>query len=521
MKKNNLLNRQKKYSSYLVLIRNILITVLCLATACFLFACSKHTETNEKSEEQHSYKNRENEAALDIETTESDETKDVIYILDLTKVSDGKFTLENNIYDLNNQAIEVKNPIQFIGPGKIKNAHLIVTDTNQVSFENIETENVHISIHNANDVSIKNMKFRKIHADVLGFIVLSGNSNNITIDGNDFSDILYKTSATTYGCGIKIIAQNVKMSGINVVNNNFQYIYGPAAIWTGGNNSTIEGLTIANNTIKFTENFGIEFFQHNGLLEILNGYITGNELSDIGLIREPGSGVGCGGIYSNLQNPQIYVEDNRVMRVLEVGIEGCYMKVANNYIEDTGYDQINFPIRDSAGIYSCSPKIYGNTIVNPGYYGGIHLFTESVASNMDIRNNVIKNEFKYWQPNTSYNEGDLVVYDGNWYLCVLAGTSGNKWKDTKDYKVKDGTCIWNFKKPLANTAIRINALGGIENLQVRDNQVIDIERFNEFSAFIDYIYILGNVHSAINLNEDDLQFLTGYGNRTIENGEIQ
>ncbi|PKM93716.1 MAG: hypothetical protein CVU84_14130 [Firmicutes bacterium HGW-Firmicutes-1] len=441
--------------------------------------------------------------------------------LNLEEAIDGVFNLNNSVYDLNNQTIYINKPISFIGPGKIKNGHLIVHDTQDISFHQLETENVDITFSNASNIAIEDVKFQNIYGDILGFVVISQNVKDLLIRRNSFTNIQYKTSATTYGCGIKVLAYDTTLSNIEISENTFDQIYGPSAIWIGGNNAVIDKMIIDNNTIHDTESFGIEFFQYDGKINVTNTYVQNNDIYNIGSIRKTVSGKGCGGIYSNLENVEIYVLNNTIKRVREVGIEGYYTAIENNYIEDTGYDQINHPIEDNAGIYTSSPMVKGNTIINPGLNGGIHKFSNDVLSDMIIKNNVIKNVFDYWESNKTYHKGDVVVSGEKWYSCTQGGISGEVYLTGTLERIMDGTCVWSYKKPLADSAIQLNAVGGLERIEISNNYVLDIKYFNWLSGFIDEIHITNNKHEVDNFKLEDIEFLTGYGNRRITNGKIQ
>lgn len=65
-----------------------------------------------------------------------------------------------------------------------------------------------------------------------------------------------------------------------------------------------------------------------------------NTVYNIGTIPDRNIGNGAGGIYTNLRFGDITAYDNDVRLVLEVGIEGYFSSVHNNYIEGTGTDRL-------------------------------------------------------------------------------------------------------------------------------------------------------------------------------------
>lgn len=440
---------------------------------------------------------------------------------ELYQDSIGIVDLGNQSFDLEGETIYIKGPMTLKGPAKIKNAHIFIEDTENVDIEGIETENVYITLRNTSDVQIKNSVFQNIHEDTFGFMILREAVKDLKIQGNTFSNIRYKTSSSTYGCGIKFLAMKTEYSNIHISENIFREIYGPAAIWIGGHGTTLSNLLIEKNTIYDTASFGIEFYQYEGELNFQETRIKNNTLYNIGSVRELPDGAGCGGIYNNLHSGGIVVQGNQIKNILEVGIEGYFESIENNVIEDTGSDQANHPIKDSAGIYSSSPKIVGNTIINPGYYGGIHKYTSGILSGMDISGNTIKNSFEYWKRDQPYEKGDLVVAGEQWFICLQAGHSGEESLSGTSTRITDGTCIWSYKKPLSSVGINLNAEGGLQNIEISNNTVMDMQYFNSLSGLINHINIVDNTYQAVSFPLEKMQFLTGYGNRTIESGTVE
>lgn len=428
----------------------------------------------------------------------------------------GILELSEGIYNLGSKIIKITAPITITGPGKLMNGKLYVTGVNYFEFSVVDTEKFSLIIEKSSNVKIEDSVFKNVTEDVNGFIGVSSTCSNIYISGNEFSDIKYVTLRTAFGCGVKVTAAGAKIDGLRIQNNKFKNIYGPAAIWLGGTNSTYKNIYIESNDIKNTESFGIELFQYNGQLNFSDTYIRDNRLFNIGAIRELSFGNGAGGIYNNLNSGSIYVVGNDIRHVVEVGIEGYYSKVEKNYIEDTGMDQLKHPIKDSAAIYTTGPYVVGNTIVNPGFYGGIHQYSEGVISNKQINDNVIINDFNYWQPNTEYEINDLVVANGNWYRCIKAGTSDTIAPKGTDANIKDGSTMWDYKKPLSQHGIHLNGVKGIEKISILSNSIENFQYALNLSGFNKDILIKDNNYNP-GLIKHNYQFLTGYGSRKGEN----
>lgn len=69
--------------------------------------------------------------------------------------------------------------------------------------------------------------------------------------------------------------------------------------------------------------------------------------------------------------------------------------------------------------------IRDNTNVNPSAYGCIHKYSNDKITAMLITNNALRNDYDMWEANKQYQEGDLAISNGNWYVAVTGGMSGN------------------------------------------------------------------------------------------------
>lgn len=416
------------------------------------------------------------------------------------------------------KTILINKPLTITGgSGVIRSGYFLIEKTKDVQLIGLITNNFHINIHESSMVNINNCVFEHVEGDVRGAIAVSGSCNDLFIDSNSFTDLSFGSSATTYGCGIKMELVNASINGLTIEKNIFSNIHGPAAIWMGGSDATFERFTIKDNTITMTESFGIEFYQVSGKGTFLKtGRIEGNTMEDIGLLRLEGqeerSGSGSGGIYSNCISQNVDIIGNSIKRVVEVGIEGKFSRVMNNYIEDTGTDYLNHRIKDNAGIYWGGKEISGNTIVNPGDNGGIHLFSEGAVEGTVFKDNIVINKMTRWQPDVSYNTGNLIVSEDTWFVCTQSGVSGKIAPGGLSEAVNDGSCIWKYKKKLATTAIRINAALGIENVLISGNSTYEFDKFAFFSAFKKDVSITGNRQYILTESRTDL-IIEGYGSK--------
>ncbi|MDP4092219.1 MAG: hypothetical protein Q8920_02565 [Bacillota bacterium] len=424
--------------------------------------------------------------------------------------------ISNGSFNLNNNTINITKSLKISGSGILNNAKLYITGTSNVEINGLTTNNVYLSISNSSNIKVLNNKFTNITKDIGGCISLNAGCTDIHIIGNSISNINYITSASVYGCGVKLETSGA-VGTVEIDSNNFSNIHGPAAIWIGGGTGlSIDDIKITNNIIQNTENFGIEFFGNNNVI-IRAGLIEKNKVWDIGSQRAPGTGVGCGGIYTcGTFASNVDVIGNDVRRVCEVGIEGRWHSVKDNYIEDTGKDQLNYPIGDSAGIYCGGQYVENNIIVNPGANGGIYCYSGDKISNFNYTGNIIRNDYTQWVAATSYSAGDLIVANHKWYICIQAGTSGVSSPNGTGAGISDGSCIWNYKKPFGDNGISLNGVMGLEDITIKDNHGINTPILLLASAFNRNITIVGNTQQCNNYTPV-LAYLGGYGSKVCEN----
>ncbi|PKM93723.1 MAG: hypothetical protein CVU84_14165 [Firmicutes bacterium HGW-Firmicutes-1] len=418
-------------------------------------------------------------------------------------------------FNLNGSTLIINKPMTIIGGGKLKNGKILISNTSHIKMSGINTEAFYLEINNSSDVKIIGCTFYNLTKDVTGFITMNTSCSDIDIYDNKFSDIKYVTSYTTYGCAIKIEITSKTISDLRIKRNEMYNIHGPAAIWMGGSGtSEFNRITIQGNKIHHTGSFAIEFFQLS-LISFKECIIDSNEIYDIGAIRTLSFGNGCGGIFVNSATAlDIIVTNNVLKRITECGIEGSFKLVANNYIEDTGCDQLHRPITDSSSIYDGGQNIINNVIVNPGQHGGVYYFSNGKIVDKNYCGNIIRNTFIAWKGNTTYVLEDLVVSDNRWYVCKQAGISANSMLKGTGANIVDGTCKWDYKKPFAKLGISLNAIGGIENIAFKDNVAFEIETCLSSSAWNKNITISGNVHQCNMVSK--YAYFGGYGGRICD-----
>lgn len=413
--------------------------------------------------------------------------------------------------------ITVNTSCTLKGYGILSNG-IISVSTNDVEIRGLKTTGVVLGIGAISRLKIIGNKFKdKTSGDVYGYIYSTNSFDDVVIQNNDFDNIAYGSSSTTYGCGMKFELGTKTVSNLKISNNRFSNIYGPAAIWFGGGDNglttILNKVIIQNNQINDTYSFGIELYKiGSGTLKFNDSIIKHNEIFDTGKLRPNGTaGNGSGGIYSNLglSNCDIRITKNTIKRITEIGIEGSYKCVDNNYIEDTGCDQLNRVITDSAGIYGNSRNVLNNTIINPGNHGGIYYYTSGVCSNMVIKGNVTRHDFNFWTAGTTYVAGDLVVANNNWYICTTGGVAGATKPVGITASISDDTCIWDYKKPFSNYGIYINATGGNENIVCSENTAVEFSSPYAFSKWNTAVVFRNNGY--VNNKIDRLTYLNGSG----------
>lgn len=417
-------------------------------------------------------------------------------------------------FNLGGITLTVNKPMSIVGPGTLKNGKILISNTSNVKMMGINTEAVYMEINTSTQVTITGCKFDNLTKDVLGFIYMNTNCSEIEINDNRFSNIYFVTSMTTYGCAVKIEATGKTLSDIFIERNEMYNISGPAVIWIGLANTTFNRLVIKDNIIHDTGSFGIEFYNTSNL-SFTDCIVDNNNIYNTGSIRKVTYGNGCGGIYINTPEiADIKVTNNVLKHITECGIEGKFALVSNNYIEDTGCDQLNRIIKDSSGIYDGGQNIINNIIINPGEHGGMYLFSSDYITDKNIKGNTIRNIFSYWKSRTAYSAGDLVVSENNWYICKQSGTSGTTAPSGTTANISDGSCKWDYKKPFARYGIFLNAVSGIENIAFEDNMVYELDTCLLSSSWNKNISVSGNVHQCDLVSK--YAYFGGYGSRNCE-----
>ena len=446
----------------------------------------------------------------------------------------GILTLNEDV-NLNGGTLRFTRGISFEGTGTLSNGYVRATGITGLTIRGLTLQGVQIGLSTTKNAIIEQCElvdWRPVGfaGNIGGLITVNGNTSGLTIQDNTIRDVYYVTTragadafdasdpAKTYGSGIKIETSGNTMSNIQIIGNRISRTQGPGAIWIGGGQSTVTDLYILNNHIFDTESNGIAFFWYetgtsSGTM-FSSTLVSGNTIENIGGARQEGrEGRGGSGIYANGNGEGLQIVGNTIDTVLEVGIAGWYGLVQDNTIRNTGADQLHHPTEGSAGIYGGGPFVIGNTIINPGRDGGLYYASDSLPGPTLYRNNVIRNASSAWKPSTTYAFGTRVYSDANWYVCVKGGTSSTTGPSGTTSGITDGSCTWDWEKPLALRGIDLNVFSGLQHVSFEGNTVENMATAFASSGFLRGVTMKDNrfIGSASTSN-----FFGGYGQRMCE-----
>jgi hypothetical protein len=364
-------------------------------------------------------------------------------------------------------------------------------------------------------VRITNCTLQNISRPIVGAIIVTSACNDLEIKDNTISNIIGVGTDSLYWAGVNVALSSGVMKNLKISGNHIHDYFGPAGIYIGGSNYSIVDFEITNNRIHDSRNFGIEFYTSN---VSATGVVEENKISNIGSIRPTiaAAGNGCGGIYTNTPLPAVFVRRNNIKSVLEVGIEGGYGECCYNYIEDSGNDQLAFPVSDNSGIYYGGDNVHDNTIVNPGNAGGINFFFDGAVTNRRLLNNRIKNNYVSWSASALFNAGDVVRSGANVYKAKTSGTSGVTPISGTGANIADGSVTWDFKRVVCEVGININATGGVSESSVCGNDVSAMASTLTMSGIAGAFSFHNNVHSYSGAKVE----IGGYGSRCAKGFEF-
>lgn len=240
-------------------------------------------------------------------------------------------------------------------------------------------------------------------------------------------------------------------------------IYGSISVIS----SNVQGtLKIYNNTILNTCIFGINVY---GGTYSNSFIIDSNYLKNIGINRDESDSdfSGCGGIYSNIARKGEVI-NNTIINVAEVGIEGSYTIVENNYIENTGAYYYKFKIGDNSAIYGTSEKIINNTVYGASGNGAISMYDETEEVCPKIYCNKLV-DYERRLSSTKYRVGDYVAIGEYIYLANNTGTTSNNSVEAVEANIVDGDIQWVYVKRRCEVGIRAQ---GVRNVKVDGNSII-------------------------------------------------
>lgn len=346
----------------------------------------------------------------------------------------------------------------------------VVIDFNNAKIKSKTGKTLTITLKGDN-IKIINGDFEDIQ---IAIGVTGVNQNNVSITDNKFNK--YDRAIHNYASDRKIqnlyIERNVI---VNQKNEECGAIQPFCAIGFHGHNVEVESCRIKDNTISNTRAFGIQFYlQKNSKysdVEVNHNFI---ENTGINIPINNANFSGSGGIYSGgYTGTGVRILNNTLKHINEVGIEGNFYEVTNNYIEDTGCDALNRYIGDNSCIYGNSQIISKNTLVNPGNSGAIKLYSTSDDTEVTIIDNIIINKFSKFEFLKQYVVGDLVVSDNKWYKCVKGGISGEFDLTGKSSNITNGTCMWDYKKDVCESGINITCTKKPKKMIIIGNSLHD------------------------------------------------
>lgn len=263
------------------------------------------------------------------------------------------------------------------------------------SITKLSFNGVNISVRCGN-VSISGNSFSQIKNNAIDVIVDSSSTiDNVNVANNKFDNIypfadkLYNSS----GRALRVTAKG-KCTNLTFAGNSCTQMYGGSAVFLSG---TFSRFSIDSNIINNISGQGVELFQ---IDENSSGEISGNTISNCGILRTIKSGVGCNGIYAStpvasVPMKYISVVNNNISNVYENGIEGNFNLIQGNIITNTGSDLVNHPTPSPEGIFG-GMNIIKNTITNPGGHG-INIFSNNgalIADRVITDNIIIQNKRK-------------------------------------------------------------------------------------------------------------------------------
>ena len=336
---------------------------------------------------------------------------------------------------------------------------------------------------------------------------------NIIVCNNTFER--YDRAIHSYGSNKSI--SNILIENNTILNQKHESQGGKdnfCAIGFHGDKINISNCNIRNNYISHTCAFGILFYATN--VNYKDVLVERNKIRYTGILRPLGSSdySGTGGIYSGVitnsnAKQGIRIINNDLRYINEVGIEGSYYEVSGNYIEDTGYDALNRYIGDNAGIFGESVIINNNTVVNPGNSGAFKHYSTEENREYSLTNNLFINKYELWKSNTNYKNGDIVVSNNKYYICIKNGTSSTSAIDGKNANIIDGSTAWNYKKDLPQTCINITTTNKPNRITIAGNTIQDFKQLY-YCTSPKHLTLQGNNFICKNINPVDVDtFVTG------------
>lgn len=318
---------------------------------------------------------------------------------------------DSKTYLMDGEVFEVTNDLELFGTGTIKNAVLNASGaTTNIKLDGINSDNLAINVFGNEIESLKvhNCNFYDVIDNVIA--IKNAGIGTLEVIDNTFADVYLGIGGSdtidNSGSAVYVLGGTEAIGSCVIRGNIINRIRGGTVIFLQGAFTWVD---VDTNYMKTIAQRGIGFWS---AVTTTKGIVRHNIIKTNATYKPSGvgQGVGCNGIYSNVDLLEVDVVNNTVIDVYENGIEGNFRSIKDNYVENTGIDLINYPTPSIEGIYTAKCKnISGNRILNTAG-NGIYCFTSGdTLEDISIYNNDIRND----------------VYDDSHSAIVVRGVEGD------------------------------------------------------------------------------------------------
>ncbi|MFJ5766092.1 DUF1565 domain-containing protein [Lysinibacillus sp. NPDC093210] len=315
------------------------------------------------------------------------------------------------------------------------------------NLEDVEGDTALVTINNKNYVTISGLTIQDLSTDIADETVMgiyvTGSSSHITIENNHVQRI--ETDAVDgNGHGIAIYGTGT-MKDIHILNNTLEDLKLGASesLVLNGN---IDGFKVENNTVRRSDNIGIDLIGYEGTSQdkkvdyVRNGIVKNNIVYEISSYGNPayGEDYAAGGIYVD-GGKNITIEKNTVYKS-DIGIEATSehakkyadnIKIINNIIYENFYTGISIGGYDEDRGGTINSTISQNILFRndtKGLDGG------QLLLQYDTKNNVIERNV--------FTAGPSRIFISNYFTT----NQKNKLQKNVFHKEKGETGIWIWKE---------------------------------------------------------------------------